>query len=456
MEKVPQIVSERLKAAMSELDHPDADLLTAFSESSLSRSEHAAVVAHLARCGECREIVALALPASEPVQEVVRPANSGWLTWPVLRWGFIAAGIVAITSFGIARYQRRASMMAYEAAPPQAVTKEAKNLSPGSPSSQLTEDRDKTSGAPVRTLTQPKDLSLSTTNPTPSAQMSAQTGGPVRAKGPVTTGALPHGPRVQWQQNNNLQQQAGVQAAPTRQLPFPPMQRGAALSSDPGSVEVQSAPAALSANMDSSTVQNKIDQQALQNGRAETKIERSKPAATTVANVPTAIVPSLASPAKAQLTRQNAPAVAVSGMSILWTITAAGGLQRSLDQGTTWQDIDVNNPSAGASLDLMTASSKARKVASDSLAKKDASVSLVFRAVASNGPDVWAGASGGYLYHSTDAGAHWNRVAPSTAGVSLTGDIVSLEFVDLQHGRVVTSTPEIWTTSDGGQSWQKQ
>lgn len=452
MEKVPQIVSERLKAAMPALDHPDADLLTAFSESSLSRSERAAVVAHLARCGECREIVALALPASEPVQEVVRPANSGWLTWPVLRWGFIAAGIVAIASFGISRYQRRASMMAYEVAPAQAVTKEAKNLPPGSASSQLTEDRDKTSAAPASR----KDLSSPKANPVPSADTSVPTGSPIRSKVITNGGALPRGPRVQWQQNNNLQQQAAIQAAPTKRLRFPPMQRGAAPSADPGSVEVQSAPAALSANMDSSTVQNKIDQQALQNGRSETKIERSKPAATTVANVPAAIVPSLASPAKAQLTRQNAQAVAVSGMSILWTITAAGGLQRSLDQGTTWQDIDVNNPSAGAGLDLMTASSKARKVASDGLAKKDASVPLLFRAVASNGPDVWAGASGGYLYHSTDAGARWNRVAPSTGGVSLTGDIVSLEFVDLQHGRVVTSTPEIWITSDGGQSWQRQ
>lgn len=452
MEKVPQIVSERLKAAMPALDHPDADLLTAFSESSLSRSERAAVVAHLARCGECREIVALALPASEPVQEVVRPANSGWLTWPVLRWGFIAAGIVAIASFGISRYQRRASMMAYEVAPAQAVTKEAKNRPPGSASSQLTEDRDKTSAAPASR----KDLSSPKANPVPSADTSVPTGSPIRSKVITNGGALPRGPRVQWQQNNNLQQQAAIQAAPTKRLRFPPMQRGAAPSADPGSVEVQSAPAALSANMDSSTVQNKIDQQALQNGRAETKIERSKPAATTVANVPAAIVPSLASPAKAQLTRQNAQAVAVSGMSILWTITAAGGLQRSLDQGTTWQDIDVNNPSAGAGLDLMTASSKARKVASDGLAKKDASVPLLFRAVASNGPDVWAGASGGYLYHSTDAGARWNRVAPSTGGVSLTGDIVSLEFVDLQHGRVVTSTPEIWITSDGGQSWQRQ
>src|SRR5215831_3033075 len=107
MEKVPQIVSERLRTASSEVGHPDADVLAAFSEHSLRKSERDAVVEHLARCGECRDIVALALPASEGLQQTVRPANSEWLTWPVLRWGFVAAGVVAIASFGIVQYQRR-------------------------------------------------------------------------------------------------------------------------------------------------------------------------------------------------------------------------------------------------------------------------------------------------------------------------------------------------------------
>jgi len=38
----------------------------------------------------------------------------------------------------------------------------------------------------------------------------------------------------------------------------------------------------------------------------------------------------------------------------------------------------------------------------------------------------------------------------------LTGDIVSLEFTDAQHGRVMTSMAQVWTTADGGTTWQKQ
>lgn len=455
MEKVPQIVSERLRAASSAVGHPDPDVLTAFSECSLPKSERAAVVEHLARCGECREIVALALPATESAQQTARPTSDGWLTWPVLRWGFIAAGVAAIASFGVMRYQHRMAIEAYLKAPSEATTKEAKNLPPA-PSAAPAENRDQALTPPSSKLTDRKDLSLPSAGFAASQEIPTPAlGVPVQSKHVAVGGALPHGPRVQWQQNTNLQQQAAQ--VPGKQLGGLPLP-SAPPSANHESAEVQSAETVLSANADSSAVPNQIDQQALQHGPSETKVERSKPPVAT-ASQPMAAFPASNSPVKAQLIRQNPQAAAaVSTASVLWTISAAGKLQRSLDRGTTWQDIDVNSPfaTAGASLDVMKDSSKAKEVAADILAKKDSSGPLVFRAIASNGLDVWAGASSGLLYHSTDAGSHWTRIIPSASGVSLTGDIVSLEFVDPQHGRVVTSTPEIWTTSDSGQSWQKQ
>ncbi len=80
----------------------------------------------------------------------------------------------------------------------------------------------------------------------------------------------------------------------------------------------------------------------------------------------------------------------------------------------------------------------------------------VFRAVAVAGLDVWAGGSGSMLYHSRDGGEHWTRVLPSADGVVLKGDITSVQFPDPQHGMVSTSNSEVWTTSDGGQSWRQQ
>jgi photosystem II stability/assembly factor-like uncharacterized protein len=142
-----------------------------------------------------------------------------------------------------------------------------------------------------------------------------------------------------------------------------------------------------------------------------------------------------------------------------WNINATGVLQRSLDQGSTWQTVDVTASSASVtsstSLEIVAKSSRAKEKDAAKARKRDA-VSLVFRAVAANGSDVWAGGSAGALYHSADAGNTWTRVFPSSSGATLTGDIISLEFSEPQHGKLSTSTSEVWSTADAGQSWQKQ
>ena len=108
-----------------------------------------------------------------------------------------------------------------------------------------------------------------------------------------------------------------------------------------------------------------------------------------------------------------------------WTLSPAGAVQRSLDSGKTWQKIAVAN-------------------------------NVVFRAIAANDSDVWAGGSAGALYHSADAGQHWTQVNVSLDGKPLTADIIRVEFSDSQHGRLVTSNDETWVTSDGGASWHSE
>jgi|SRR5579872_157704 len=469
MERVPQIVSERLKVAAPGVEHPDVNLLTAFAECSLSKTERATLVEHLARCAECREIVALALPASEPLQPTVRPARTGWLTWPVLRWGLIAAGLVAITSFGVMQYQRQSSMTAYNARKSEDVSKVAKTLPLSQPAAEPSEDNAKlqTPAASVPTEQRDRVSSNAGSGPAPEAAAPALT----RSSQPKARQAnVPPigGPRVQWQQNTNniQQQQVRAQQLPANSPPAPSPAAGASLQSG-----------ALSATTEDPVLESqRIDQQPLQGGHADSKIERIKPAGTSIMSASKVLAPDYpppSSPAGGPLNR-NSLYAGSPGVPMRWMISSAGGLQRSLDQGSTWQEVDVNNSSPpAATLSFMKPPSRAKEatnerpastdsVAKDastqdkeSFAKKDAS-SLVFRAVASNGPDVWAGASGGLLYHSSDAGAHWTRVVPSASGVSLTGDILSVEFLDPQHGRVVTSTPEVWTTADAGQSWQKQ
>lgn len=109
MSDAPKIVRDRLRAAMPRDGHPDADVLTAFAEQALSGAEREDVVRHLARCGECREVVALRLP---PSVDVARPETEGetastrqpagrsltWFAWPTLRWAAMAAGVVVVAS----------------------------------------------------------------------------------------------------------------------------------------------------------------------------------------------------------------------------------------------------------------------------------------------------------------------------------------------------------------------
>lgn len=129
--------------------------------------------------------------------------------------------------------------------------------------------------------------------------------------------------------------------------------------------------------------------------------------------------------AKAEASRVAANAMVLTKPSgPRWTLTPDGVLQRSVDAGQTWETVPVTANAA-------------------------------FRVVSALGSDVWVGGAAGALYHSKDAGQHWEQVKPAVDGNALAADITGLEFSDAQHGRIST-TGGVWTTSDAGQSWQKQ
>jgi hypothetical protein len=111
--------------------------------------------------------------------------------------------------------------------------------------------------------------------------------------------------------------------------------------------------------------------------------------------------------------------------STRWTISSDGQLQHSVDSGKTWQPVTVADKAT-------------------------------FRALSANGPDLWIGGPAGLLYHSSDAGGHWTQIKPVADGASLTTDVATIEFTDRQHGKLTTSTGEIWITADAGQTWRKQ
>src|SRR6516162_4768047 len=89
--------------------HPDADTLTALTEQLLPAAERQQVLAHLAVCGPCRDVVALSQPQlPELVQQaMIKPA-------PVSRWRRLftptfglagAAAVMAIVALVVSQNQ---------------------------------------------------------------------------------------------------------------------------------------------------------------------------------------------------------------------------------------------------------------------------------------------------------------------------------------------------------------
>lgn len=96
------------------LEHPDADLLSAFAENALPAHEREPLLLHLATCADCRQIVALSLPPQETPELtpaiVPEPRKSSLLQW-LSGWNLALAGGLAFAAIAlVAVFHHRASM----------------------------------------------------------------------------------------------------------------------------------------------------------------------------------------------------------------------------------------------------------------------------------------------------------------------------------------------------------
>ncbi len=98
MPEFPKLARERLATQQQAASgtHPDADLLAAFAEQSLSGAEREQVLTHLAACPQCRQVVALAFPALEQPAPAAADVSRAWHEWWVFRWGGLAAALAVI------------------------------------------------------------------------------------------------------------------------------------------------------------------------------------------------------------------------------------------------------------------------------------------------------------------------------------------------------------------------
>src|SRR6266851_146616 len=449
---VPKMVYDRLQAAVPERVHPDADLLTAFTEQRLSVTERDSVLEHLALCGDCRDVIALALPAPDIVAAPVAneteadravsragvPArHQRRFAWPSLPWTALAAGVAVVAAVLLLppgklnlailpSANRQIATTVPPASIPQIASSSSLSLSSSSSldqSEDLAKSEDKT--GEVR----PKaELRLS---------KKLKTGQVVKPPLPAASGFLLADNEKDSGVADKLSAapSAGARAAA-------PISRGTTET-----VEVSGAAAAVA--------MEPFTENALMARNEAPAIEKAKPALQGVEaqgvgaevnerqKAETALVPG---PARlqarnvmsaAKLTSPASPALA---HNITWAITA-GVLQRSLDSGRSWQN------AARADHPLLC--------------------------YASHDDDVWTGGQAGTLFHSADSGATWVRVQPSIKGQALSSDITNIDVrrrdvrgnlsgnvrddvSGLAEIVISTGNNELWGSTDGGRTWEKK
>jgi Putative zinc-finger len=430
MEQVPKIVKERLALIMQANAHPDANLLAAFAEKGLSRHERAKVLEHLSSCAECREVVSLGMPESTGDSSPSAIARrSSWMSWPMLRWGGVAACVIVVGAAVRLHYQQRTSMVSIEtpqsaplAVPPPSPEASASNVG----TEQLTK--------------QPEVRSKREFNEKIEMQVSPERDRDVagdRGRSKLLDRLEEKNVRIvpQAAPRSADKEMADEVAQLRKQLPAEKISQMAAAPPAASVPDSKAPPWQREVRKDDfrqylakSAAQNvtiKDDGAAKQAADSSVGKAKDVPKPSGSKETEAAAVGGVASVSTLSGTANEVTSFRHSAApNPRWALSPEGKLQRSFDSGKTWQSVSISSDA-------------------------------VLQAIATVGSHVWVGCRAGVLYHSSDAGEHWMELKPSVDGQALVADVIGLEFTDALHGKLITKD-ETWLTSDGGQTWQKR
>jgi hypothetical protein len=463
MPEVPKIVHDRLRArlpggAASEAPHPDPDLLTAFAEHSLSAAERERVLEHLARCGDCREVVALSISpvesASQPVaaeenESAVPVASSArpqaapqrsWFAWPGLRWAALAAGLIVAGGVLLIHPGKRTALpeatqqpasvaprpegtiVAKQAVPPADNALSSINSEVKPAPRALSRDRELKYAHPA--APPPQKAVAREQFETPAADKNFAAGAPTGATAGAAMGAR-------------------VAGAPTSPAPAPPLPSASEMVEvTNGSVAVTTEEARI-AHPESGkevpdlpiTGRQVADFKMITKAKAA-KTELDEPAAVQrskdLDQQPTADTAAQQQPAASNMKsmapnlRSNAnqmDSLQLPQYPVQWAIHE-NDLQHSIDSGAAWKTVlHSDRP---------------------------------LLCYAASGNEIWVGGKKGDLFHSANSGATWNQVHPSAQEYVLSDDVTHIDLYSPTRIVLTTGNNQSWSTADGGKTWEKK
>jgi Putative zinc-finger len=450
MTEVPKIVYDRLRAALPEQAHPDADLLTAFAEQALSAAEREGVLQHLALCEDCRDVVALALPAADitppqtadenGVRTTVSQAGSRAprklnLAWPTLRWAALAAGAVVAAAVLLVHPGK------LNQATPPSVNQQVATAAPPASSPKIASSSVPSSSVPSSPIaTSPTDQSVflaKTDEARPRSEM--QLSKKLKAGQVVMPSSQAESGRLLADNKKDSGQAAKLSAPADRARAFDYDAQSSQAATE--TVEVSGATAAVSTEPSAENALMARNETPRNHAPA---IEKAKPALQEMEGSEEQKAQAAAVPGPAKSLARNvmstaklaSPASPTQAHNVTWAITG-GVLQRSVDSGQSWQDaLHADHP---------------------------------LLCYASRDEDVWAGGQAGTLFHSANSGVSWAQVQPSVKARQLSSDITHIEVRDEELRRdlrydvrgpgeilLSTSNNEIWSSADGGKTWAKK
>lgn len=494
-------------------EHPDAGVLTAFTEHGLGATERESVLAHLAACAVCREVVALAVP--DNAVEEVTPAVHSWFRWPVLRWAAVAASAVIVWAAVVVLVPRTSNrdvsapaitslqVTAKREVAPDSSTLAAK---PGPPAEKEERDRPLARTASPKTALNAPMQMIAREQGAPNAAGSFHGNGDLgKLQAGATTNEIqaksapvPAPPAAQLAEKKSDDFQAhaadsvtGGGAIETRresELRALPAQSQIAVG---GPIRKDAATAVIAGTVtdpSGAVVPNALVKITNAQTNSSTDVHADSAGAYRAPLSPGVYSVEATSPGMQPVLAKDItidgnvaqnftlhPGAAAETV----TVTAQAALPPPPPPPPASSAPVVNKASAmkakvltdqqfsalsGANAAQLPVASQWRvgkdgelEHSGDGSAwhKVDVSPGVTFRAVLSADGAVWVGGSDGALFHGADEGGTWHRVPVGPKNAPVSDAITAISAPDAKSVMVTTSSGEQWSSSDAGRTWKR-